>query len=133
MRLAPGRATTLFTLDGATPLSDTLTQREGEEEGRSGGPKVDSGVFIPVRSFANEVRRITVTKRPGMENVPLLVESGKDEGAFEQEQGNGSGYDDGDDYDDDSLFAQVQGLFCHSPYQYTLAAFPIINNINTPS
>ena len=49
-----------------------------------------------------------------MENVPLLVESGKDEGAFEQEQaGGGGGYDGGDEmdeYDDDSLFAQVQGL-----------------------
>ena len=60
------------------------------------------------------MRRITVTKRPGMENVPLLVESGKDEGAFEQEQaGGGGGYDGGDEmdeYDDDSLFAQVQGL-----------------------
>ena len=50
-----------------------------------------------------------------MENVPLLVESGKDEGAYEQEQGGGSlsgydGSDEMDDYDDDSLFAQVTGL-----------------------
>ena len=68
LRLAPGRATALFTLDGATPLSDTSTntrhsQEEEDEDGDHRGVGVgassrDSGVFIPVRSFANEVRHV---------------------------------------------------------------------------
>jgi len=84
LRLAPGRATALFTLDGATPLSDTTSssstttntpthpQEEGdnddddhrgvEEVGSSSSR--DSGVFIPVRSFANEVRLVSFVASP---------------------------------------------------------------------
>jgi predicted transcriptional regulator len=42
-------------------------------------------LHVQVRSFENTVHRITVTKRPGMENVPLLVDSGK-EGTYEAQQ-----------------------------------------------
>ena len=69
LRLAPGRATALFTLDGATSLSDNNTntrssqEEEDEEDGDHravgvGANSRDSGVFIPVRSFANEVRHV---------------------------------------------------------------------------
>ena len=60
-------------------------------------------MFIAVRSFADVVNRITVTKRPGMENVPLLVDSGK-EGSYEEEEEE-------EEDEEDSLFSALAAMF----------------------
>jgi UDP-glucose:glycoprotein glucosyltransferase len=91
LQLAEGRASELFTIDGATLSSDNGDNYEfsnTEKVSTSGAADGDNdespieddnrGKVIAVKSFADVVHRITVTKRPGMEKVPLL-EGGEDD------------------------------------------------------
>jgi UDP-glucose:glycoprotein glucosyltransferase len=73
LNLAPGKATQLFTIDGAVASSaSTLAW------GALDGIRVAGGKVIAVRSHADIVNRITVTKKPGMERVSLLEDDGDD-------------------------------------------------------
>lgn len=73
--LAPGRATQLFTLRDTTrlvSLPDGVVEHVQE---------------ITVRSFRDEVRRLVVVKRPGMEAASLLEDQdGEDEEMLRQQQ-----------------------------------------------
>ena len=74
LNLARGKATQLFTIDGSVQ-STVSTETWGEAEGL----RVGGGTLIAVRSFADVVNRITVTKRPGMEKEKLLDDDGGDD------------------------------------------------------
>lgn len=91
LQLAEGRASELFTIDGATLSSDNSANYEfGNTEKANTTGTADNdvdessieddnrGKVIVVKSFADVIHRITVTKRPGMEKVPLL-EGGEDD------------------------------------------------------
>jgi UDP-glucose:glycoprotein glucosyltransferase len=67
LNLAPGRASNIFDIDGATAINSESSK--------------SAGLFVPVRSFADVVNRITVTKKAGMEKVSLLVEDGESDDA----------------------------------------------------
>eukprot|EP00605_Chrysophyceae_sp_TOSAG23-4_P000369 GSChrysophyteH1.ASY1.ANO1.417.1 assembled CDS len=58
LTLAEGRGSELFTIDGATELPGNI-----------------SGKLFAVTSFSDRVNRLTVTKKPGFEAVPLLEDN----------------------------------------------------------
>ena len=73
LRLAEGKARTLFTMDSEVSLrnigGNTLDMQAGDNEGKQGSL---FGIPVAVKSFSEEIMKIKVHKRAGMEHIPLL-------------------------------------------------------------
>jgi hypothetical protein len=67
-------------IDGAT-ASEFVSYGSSTYEGTvsESESSVGAGLFVPVRTFADIVHRLMVTKREGMERVSLLAEEGDDD------------------------------------------------------
>lgn len=66
LNLAAGRATEIFSIVRKDDINPSSNGRH-------------HGMFVAVRSFGDVVKQLMVTKRPGMESVPLLPAEGDDE------------------------------------------------------